>query len=151
MAAKKKVRLHWRDITAGVNAIRDACLGYYVPVGIVAVARGGLIPATMLAHALKIRKLVSLSLMSYADDSLTGGELTSYGVLPEEVMACNGRGWLVVDDIIDSGNSMRYMKRLLPEAKTAALYYCRQEHVPTFWYRNMPKDCWLVFPWERRQ
>ena len=86
---------------------------------IAGIARGGLIPATLLAQHLGVRRVSSLGLYSYADGECgEQGELQAYGAVPADVA-------LIVDDIIDiasesgetgktPGTDLREGKRTLP-------------------------------------
>lgn len=119
-------------------------------IGIVAIARGGLIPGTMLAHKLGIRNMALLSIASYSDDRKQGMIIMDGG-LPPHLMGIRGKGWLIMDDLVDSGNSMRCAKALLPEAKTAALMVKHNASIkPDFYVTGAPADVWVVFPWEEK-
>ncbi len=83
-------------------------------VGIVAVARGGFVPATIVAHRLKIKRMEVFSLTSYNGDK----QQNSFVVLKE--FKDKGR-WQVVDDIVDSGNTLRKSPDYLPNAPFAVV------------------------------
>src|SRR5206468_3411293 len=88
--------------------------------GIIGVARGAVYPALFLAHKLKIHNMETISLTSYGDDEKQG-ELT----LLNEFNFNNkeeGEGWLVVDDLTDSGRTLNWIKKRLPKAYYAVIY-----------------------------
>ena len=63
--------------------------------GIIGVARGGLVPAAIVARELNIRLVDTLCICTYQGREQTGGE---------EVLKAiegDGDGWLVVDDLVD--------------------------------------------------
>ena len=67
--------------------------------GIIGVARGGLVPAAIVARELNIRLVDTLCICTYQGREQTGGE---------EVLKAiegDGDGWLVVDDLVDTGNT----------------------------------------------
>jgi len=114
--------------------------------GLIAVTRGGLIPASILARELDLRLVESLCVVSY-DDRVQGDPQVIKGVNPEIVG--DGTGWLVVDDLVDSGVTARLVKKLLPGAHLATVYAKPhgQDAVDTYAV-PVPQDMWLLFPWD---
>ncbi len=119
--------------------------------GIVAISRGGFIPAAILAHALNIRLVESVSVITYDQDG-TGDEhvpgLPIVTKLP--AAAADGEGFLIVDDLVDTGTTARVVRRLLPKARFACVYAKPAgrglaDDVLT----EVSQDTWIVFPWER--
>lgn len=146
-------RLSWLSIEAGVSMLIKRIVEPKAITGIVAIARGGLIPGAMLAHKLGIRNIVSLGIASYSDERKQGRMMPLFanGGLQPELLDSYGNGWLIVDDLVDSGKSMQYAKKLLPEAKTAALIVKRNAaYKPDFYVSGAPADVWVVFPWEEK-
>ncbi len=114
--------------------------------GIVAITRGGLMPASILARELEIRLVESLCIVSY-DDRVQGDPRVIKGV--NEGIVGDGAGWLVVDDLVDSGVTARLAKKLLPAAHLATVYAKPkgQDAVDTYAVA-VPQDMWLLFPWD---
>lgn len=84
--------------------------------GIIGVARGGLVPAAIVARELNIRLVDTLCICTYQGREQTGGE---------EVLKAiegDGDGWLVVDDLVDTGNTATIIRNMLPKAHFATLY-----------------------------
>lgn len=110
--------------------------------GIVAVARGGLVPAAILARELDIRLVETVCVSSYGD-----GHRHELEVLRE--LHHDGTGWLVVDDLVDTGNTARVVRAMLPGAHYATLY-AKPEGRPltdTF-VEEIAQSVWVVFPWD---
>ncbi len=109
---------------------------------IIAVARGGLVPACILAQFLGIREISSISLVSYEGEKRA--ELKCL-VAPE---ICIDEKTLFVDDLYDSGSTYRYLKEKSPAAKAAVLF-CK-DPAAALDFPAAPKEAgkWLVFPWE---
>lgn len=113
--------------------------------GIIAITRGGLVPATVMARELDIRKIDTIGILSYDDEDKQ--------IEPQIVKPCNvqdgGRGWLVVDDLVDTGATAKLVRDFLPNAHIAAIYAkpSGREHVDTF-MTEVSQDTWIVFPWE---
>tara|TARA_R110002111_G_scaffold149621_1_gene216552 strand:- start:564 stop:1067 length:504 start_codon:yes stop_codon:yes gene_type:complete len=113
--------------------------------GIVAVARGGYIPAVIIAHELKIKKIVSFSLYSYDDDKKKQGEFDVYSKFED----LEGR-WLVIDELVDSGKTLVKIRESLPKGVFAVLYAKPMGAGNTdFYAKAIPQKTWLVLPWEK--
>jgi xanthine phosphoribosyltransferase len=127
------------DLATRVGALGRFC-------GIVAVSRGGLVPAAIVARALGIRMIETLCIASY--DGEAKGPLEVLKRAPEEVG--DGAGWLLVDDVADSGTTAEAARRMLPGAHYATLYVkpAGRPFVDTF-IREVEQDVWIDFPWDR--
>jgi xanthine phosphoribosyltransferase len=110
--------------------------------GIVAVARGGLVPAAIVARELDIRLIDAISIASY--DDRTQGEAQ---VL--KALSGNGEGWLVIDDLVDTGRTAEIVRAMLPGAHFATVYAkpAGRGQVDTF-VTEVSQDTWIVFPWD---
>lgn len=114
--------------------------------GIVAIARGGLVPAAVLARVLGIRLIETLCIASY--DGEIKGPLAVLKTAPLHLG--DGAGWLLVDDVADSGGTAEAARQMLPLAHYAALYVkpAGRPFVDTFG-RQVDQDVWVDFPWDR--
>ncbi|HIJ63607.1 MAG TPA: xanthine phosphoribosyltransferase [Rhodospirillaceae bacterium] len=112
--------------------------------GIVAVARGGLIPAAIVARELDLRLVDTVCVVSY-DGRMRRDE-------PPRVIkpvAGDGDGWLVVDDLVDSGDTLRCLRHLLPKGHFATIYAKPDgASLVDTWVTAIEQDLWLVFPWD---
>ena len=114
--------------------------------GIVSVARGGLIPASIIARELDIRLVDCLSIISY-DDRVQGEARVIKSVHTDLVQ--DGTGWIIVDDLVDSGKTARLVKKLLPNSHMATVYAKPEGMAFVDTYAvSMDQDVWLLFPWE---
>jgi xanthine phosphoribosyltransferase len=114
--------------------------------GIVAVTRGGLIPAAIVARELEIRIIETVCVASYAWKEQTEGKLLK-GVLGE--LAGDGSGWLIIDDLVDTGRTARVVRGLLPRAYFATVYAkpMGKPLVDTF-VTEVSQETWILFPWD---
>jgi xanthine phosphoribosyltransferase len=112
--------------------------------GIIAVARGGLVPAALVARSLEIRTIETISIATYEKNLL--GEPR---VLKQPAATIDGAGWLIIDDLVDRGATMRVVRSILPRAQVGVLY-AKPEGEPfaDVFVRQFPQDSWLDFPWE---
>jgi uncharacterized protein len=124
---------------------------------LLAVTRGGLVPATLLAQALEMRTVLSATVMFYTDggDQFFGmAEPSFLSFPPADALA--GRTVLVVDDVWDSGRTAtavrQRVQRAAPDSVTVAvLHYKPMQSVvtssrPDFYAQET--DNWIVYPWE---
>ena len=112
--------------------------------GIVAVTRGGLVPAAIVARELEIRLIETACISSYH-----GSEQGSLDVLKEAPRAGNGKGWLIVDDLVDTGETAKALRTMMPEAHFATVYAkpAGRPLVDTF-VTEVSQDTWIFFPWD---
>jgi xanthine phosphoribosyltransferase len=114
--------------------------------GMVAITRGGLIPAAIIARELDCRLIEAVSIVTY--DEETKGEPR---VLKPPVAALEtlGDGWLIIDDLVDTGTTARIIRALLPKAHFATVYAkpAGKPQVDTF-ITEVSQDTWILFPWD---
>uniref|UniRef100_A0A0G4HD62 Phosphoribosyltransferase domain-containing protein n=1 Tax=Chromera velia CCMP2878 TaxID=1169474 RepID=A0A0G4HD62_9ALVE len=114
--------------------------------GIVAVTRGGLFPAGVIASELGVKLVDTACLSSYR-----GQERMELSELKRaRAVSRKGEGWLIVDDLADSGATMRKLRKAFPKGTFAALYTKPdgEESVDVF-VKRVRQHVWVVFPWER--
>lgn len=114
--------------------------------GIVGISRGGLVPATILARELELRYVDSLCIATYDEQDM--GEVNIIKK-PEEACADGGAGWLLVDDLVDTGTTMKVAKTMLPASHVATVYAKPDgmEFVDSF-VHEVPQKTWVFFPWD---
>jgi xanthine phosphoribosyltransferase len=112
--------------------------------GIVAVTRGGLIPAAIIARELECRLIESVSIATY-DDEARGEPV----IIKPPSAAGDGTGFLIIDDLVDSGATAKVVRNLLPEAHFATVYAkpAGKAMVDTF-ITEVSQSTWILFPWD---
>ena len=112
--------------------------------GLIAVTRGGLVPAAIVARELEIRLIDTACISSYAGD-----ERGKLDVLKPSPLAGNGSGWLIVDDLVDTGETAKALKLMMPRAHLATVYAkpAGRPLVDTF-VTEVSQDTWIFFPWD---
>ena len=121
----------------------------YEPEIIIAVARGGLVAAGALSYALGVKPSDAINVEFYTDVHTTLPD----PILLEpmlDVASISGRKLLVVDDVADSGRTMKLVLEILreqgAEVRSAVLYEKSVSVVkPDYTWRHT--DEWIVFPW----
>nr|WP_120491700.1 phosphoribosyltransferase [Corynebacterium lactis] len=121
----------------------------FEPEIIIAVARGGLLPAGALSYTMGVKLSDAINVEFYTDVA----ETLPDPVLLEpllDVESISNRRLLVVDDVADSGRTLHLVLDLLrkygAEVRSAVLYgKSRSEISPDYVWKHT--DDWIVFPW----
>ena len=124
---------------------------------IVPVGSGGLIPGAMIAYEYNMRMGVNLNIEVIYAESYHG----QYRQLPEIYwpagitvggLRARGASVLIVDDIADSGETLKYLLRGLDCATTATLIHKENSVIKPDFCGHVDKDgdkWWWQFPWEQ--
>lgn len=129
--------LAWRLASAGPFA------------ALVAVTRGGLVPAAIVARELDLRVIETISIASY-EHQTQQDDLRILKPIAEAITRLDAGGrLLVIDDLVDTGATARVVRQLLPKAHIAAVYAkpLGRPHVDTF-VTEVSQDTWIHFPWD---
>ena len=117
----------------------------FKPSYIVAVARGGWVPARILSNALGVNRILSIGI-AYADQQRT--KLSTYSSpnpFPQN------ENILIVEDHLESGRSLEFAKELFENkknnVKTAALFISNKTVFTPTYYLGERSDA-PMFPWE---
>lgn len=115
--------------------------------GILAVTRGGLVPAGILSQTLDIRRIEVINMKSYEDKQQSHLE-----VLNQPHLEGDEENWIIVDDLSDSGKTLKHIKDLYPKAFYAVLLVKPNgKEVPDLFSQEFPQDIWIHFPWEPQE
>ena len=121
--------------------------------GIVAVTRGGLVPAALVARELDIRLVDTICVTSYdagKEGEIRGGPAQQQGnVKVLKGVPGDGEGYLLIDDLVDTGRTAQLVRQLLPKAHFATLYAkpAGRPIVDTF-VKEFKQTKWIHFPWD---
>jgi xanthine phosphoribosyltransferase len=115
---------------------------------IVAITRGGLVPAAIVARELNVRLIETVCVESYQDYTRQG-ELRILKGVTSDVTKSGGEGVLIVDDLVDTGKTAKVVRELLPKAHFATVYAkpMGRPQVDTF-ITEVSQDTWIYFPWD---
>ena len=110
--------------------------------GIVAIARGGLVPAHIIARELEIRVLDTVCIASYDEENPREPQILKR-------IEGDGDGWLIIDDLVDTGRTGRIVRDMLPKAHFATVYAkpAGRPIVDSF-ITEVSQDTWILFPWD---
>ena len=115
--------------------------------GIIAITRGGLVPAAIVARELEIRVVDTICVASY--DFQNQSDIK---ILKETSVKDEGEGWVIIDDLVDTGETAKVVKKMLPKAHFATVYAkpAGRPLVSTY-ITEVSQDTWIYFPWDMEQ
>ncbi|MBK3746163.1 xanthine phosphoribosyltransferase [Paraburkholderia aspalathi] len=115
---------------------------------IVAITRGGLVPAAIICRELGIRLIETVCIASYHDYE-TQGELQVIKGIGDSLLENEGDGVLVVDDLTDTGKTAAIVRKMMPKAHFATVYAKPKGRplIDTF-VTEVSQDTWIYFPWD---
>ena len=76
---------------------------------VVAITRGGMAPAMIVARELDIRVVDTISVKSYNHQEQTDAKVIK---APQDAIMGDGTGILVVDDLVDTGKTLELVRQL---------------------------------------
>jgi len=143
----------WREIDTCVERLGRAIrAARFRPDCIVAILKGGMVPARLLSDFFSSIEIYPIRVKAYAKTRKLGRirlEAFRHPIGRKRV--------LLVDDIHDSGQTLqkviRHLQRRRPRAlRSATLFYKHNAlHPPDFHARTVAAGIWVVFPWERNE
>lgn len=145
------LRISWKGVGEYSGRLARKMKGFRPDV-IVAIARGGLVPARLLADELDVRTITVLGVSFQKNIRRTAGFPS---ISQESALELRGKKVLVVDDVADIGRSLLVAKdyalrRGASEAKTAALHYKPNPMFKPDYYAELAEG-WIIYPWEEKE
>ncbi len=136
----------WVEVHRDTKQLARMLLEHSPFVGIVALTRGGLVPAAIIARELRIFFVDTLCVSSYDEQIL---EETNVLKIPDKAVACGRKGWLLVDDLVDTGTTAKVARQYLPDAHFATVYAkpMGRACVDTC-VHEVTQETWIYFPWD---
>lgn len=140
----KHYPVSWQELHRDAKALAWRLMEKGPWKGIIGIARGGLVPATIVARELDIRLVDTVCVVSY--EHMTQGEAS---ILKAPDLEDGGAGWLVVDDLVDTGQTARKVHEILPRAHLATIFAkpAGRPEVDTY-ITEVSQDTWIHFPWD---
>ena len=123
---RKTYPISWDQLHRDAKALAWRLLDHDFYKGIVAITRGGLVPAAIIARELDVRLVDTVCVSSYAWKDQKGD------VEVLKSIDHDGSGWLIIDDLVDTGRTAEVVRKMLPKA-----------HLPPY-TPNPPDDRWWI-------
>jgi xanthine phosphoribosyltransferase len=113
---------------------------------IVAITRGGMAPAMIIARELDVRTVDTISVKSYSHQDQSEAKVLKAA---DTDIIGDGTGVLIIDDLVDSGKTIKLVRDLYPNAHYATVYAKPEGRsmVETF-ITEVSQDTWIFFPWD---
>ena len=145
----KTFPVSWEEMHRNAKALAWRLVDLGPWKGLVGVTRGGLVPAAVVARELDIRVVETVSIVGYKADDSRPEQADEAVIVKFPNGVGDGEGWLVVDDLVDTGRTAAVLRRLLPRAHFATVYAkpLGRPLVDTF-ITEVSQDTWIFFPWD---
>ncbi|KGQ69682.1 xanthine phosphoribosyltransferase [Chelonobacter oris] len=110
--------------------------------GIIAVSRGGLFPSAVIARELGLRHVETVCISSYDHD-----QQSELKVL--HAAQGDGEGFIVIDDLVDTGNTARAIRKMYPKAHFVTVF-AKPSGAPLVdeYVVDIPQNTWIEQPWD---
>ena len=134
----------WEELHRNARALALRLLDKGPWTGIIGITRGGLVPACIIARELDVKLVETLCISSYDHQDQRGAQILKK---PENIG--DGSGWLIIDDLVDTGNTFKIARELYPKAHYACVY-AKPEGVGTTdtFVTEVSQNTWIHFPWD---
>ena len=151
IAAPERDIVSWEELDRLVGVLADRLTGQAFDV-MLAITRGGMVPAGMLAYRLRLRDIL-VAAVEYYDDTGQPGPSPTFFQFPADPLL-RGRRVLIVDEVWDSGTTIHAVTERVRQAGgqpfTAVLHY-KPEHsvVPSRPdVHAVETASWVVYPFK---
>jgi hypoxanthine phosphoribosyltransferase len=118
---------------------------------VIGIARGGMIPATMMSYLFNA-KLLSYDVSSY--EGTEQGDIEINQDIDLDSIDADSKV-LVIDDICDSSKTMQHIKKKIGNTRYKSVRFVtlfareNTKHVVDHYGVTVKEGTWLVFPWEK--
>ncbi len=150
--AKQVAKISWENLDSLCDSlavsIRTSKCKYDI---MVAIARGGFVPARILSDRLSFRNLTSMSMVFYEYDKSHENPVITYF----DPACVKGKNVLIVDDVSDSGKSLILAKKAILNAGAVSVLTATvhikpgTQFIPDFYAAS--EAGWIEYPWEPRE
>lgn len=141
----QKQIISWDDIKRDSVILAEKIRSEFtVPDRILAVTRGGLIPAALVTRALGIKRIETIGLESYHGKRQDEAMNVLKNADPDFL-----KDTLVIDDLVDTGKTFEWLRPHTQNCIFATLY-AKPKGAPfsDCFIREFGQDVWVDFPWE---
>ena len=135
--------ISWEQLHRDSKALAWRLLDMHYFKGIIAITRGGMVPAAVIARELDVHLVETICISSYEWKDKKGEAEILKG------FSGDGEGWLLIDDLVDTGRTATVVKEMVPKAHFATVYAkpAGRPLVDTY-ITEVSQDTWILFPWD---
>lgn len=132
----------WEELHRDTRKLAQRLLPADQWTGAIAITRGGLVPAAIIARELNIRLIDTICIKTYDIREQGESEILKH-------CATDGKGMLLIDDLVDTGKTARAVKAVVPYARFVTVYAKPEGRAEVDDYiKEVPQDTWINFPWD---
>ena len=144
-----EIVISWAELHRDARYLSEVLNALGTWKGIIAITRGGLVPAALIARELEIRLIDTICVTSYGAEAGGGAQQQQGAVQVLKGVAGDGEGFLLVDDLVDTGRTAQKVRQMLPKAHFATLYAkpAGRPIVDTC-VKEFKQNKWIYFPWD---
>ena len=143
----KNINLNWDNVYEDSlklsNMIKESNIEFNK---IVAITKGGMFPALIVASQLKIDYIDTFGIKSYMNKKQSNISII------KDFPSLNNEKVLIIDDLVDTGNTIKSIKNIVSKdlfVKFGVLYSKPAgEHLINFSVKSCEQKTWVLFPWE---
>ena len=111
-----------------------------------AITRGGLFPAGLLARELNITSIETIGIITY--DGMTAGTATQVKPPHPDFL----KDALIVDDLVDTGTTLDFLRPLTTNCHFVTIFAKPQGKPKVdLFAREVAQESWVRFPWDTRR
>ncbi len=144
----EKTYITWEEIKKLSDELADKIKAHCEDLSsatIIAVSRGGLVPAQLIAYKLDIRDVRVMKLISYDKNNQRN---QTQDISTDRLF--DGQSVYIIDDLADSGETVRYLRENYPNSNICSLLVkdCCKTLPDIRTSQTIDGNAWLVFPWD---
>jgi xanthine phosphoribosyltransferase len=111
---------------------------------IIAISRGGLIPAGIISYELDIADTQAINISSYDNER----QKDASEIIVKAEVGNVDEQTLIIDDLSDTGRTFQLVRNMYPKAKLVSVYAKPTGINSVDIYSTDAPDKWIVFPWD---
>jgi hypothetical protein len=140
----------WEELYEAIKeVVKKIKKDKYQPDTVIALSRGGFVPARVICDLMIIKDLVSVKVDHWGITAAKDGKAHLRYPINADL---SGKNVLIVDDITDTGESMiiakEFTKKLNPkEIRTATIFHIRTSNFVPDYFSKEIDWIWVVWPW----
>ena len=113
---------------------------------ILAITRGGMVPAMIIARELNIRAIDTISIQCYDHQNRGTPKVIKDG---NDKFLGKGNDVLVIDDLVDTGATLELVRKIYPKARYCTVYAKPLgKPMVDVYITEVSQDTWIYFPWD---